>query len=87
MTTKFRSSRLAGVSLSSVLLPGRLGAASLFVLASSVAPAWAYIDPGTGSMMLQLVLGGVAGALVVGKLYMQRAREFLRQLGRRNRTG
>lgn len=32
-------------------------------------PAWAYLDPGTGSMMLQLLLGGIAGAMVVGKLY------------------
>lgn len=63
-----------------------LGIGSVFVLASS-APAWAYLDPGTGSMMLQLVLGGVAGALVVGKLYMQRAREFIRNIGRRNRNG
>lgn len=77
MTLTKPSSRLAEL----------LGAASVFLLASSVAPAFAYIDPGTGSMMLQLVLGGVAGALVVGKLYMQRAREFIRQIGRRNRTG
>ena len=30
-------------------------------------PAWAYLDPGTGSMMLQLLLGGIAGAMVVRK--------------------
>jgi hypothetical protein len=60
---------------------------SVFVLAFSAAPAWAYIDPGTGSMMLQLLLGGVAGAMVVGKLYMQRAREFIRNVGRRLRAG
>jgi hypothetical protein len=40
-------------------------------------PAWAYLDPGTGSMMLQLLLGGVAGAMVVGKLYWQRLRELV----------
>ena len=43
-------------------------------------PAWAYLDPGTGSMMLQLLLGGVAGAMVVGKLYWQRLREFVTSL-------
>ncbi len=37
-----------------------------------VAPAHAYLDPGTGSMMLQLLLGGVAGALVVLRLYWYR---------------
>ena len=35
-------------------------------------PAFAYIDPGTGSMILQLLLGGVAGALIVLKLYWQK---------------
>ena len=40
-------------------------------------PAWAYLDPGTGSMMLQLLLGGIAGAMVVGKLYWHRFRAFV----------
>ena len=39
--------------------------------------AWAYLDPGTGSMMLQVLLGGIAGAMVVGKLYWYRFREFV----------
>jgi hypothetical protein len=54
--------------------------------ASATTPAWAYIDPGTGSMMLQLMLGGVAGALVVGKLYLRRLTDFFRQIGRRRAT-
>jgi hypothetical protein len=77
VTTNNRTSRLAELTA--------LG--SVFVLASSVTPAWAYLDPGTGSMMLQLMLGGVAGALVVGKLYLHRAREFFRNVGRRIRAG
>lgn len=32
-------------------------------------PAYAYLDPGTGSMILQVVLGGIAGAAVMLKLY------------------
>jgi hypothetical protein len=35
-------------------------------------PAYAYIDPGSGSMLLQLLLGGVAGAAVVLKMYWRR---------------
>jgi hypothetical protein len=31
--------------------------------------ALAYLDPGSGSMMLQLMLGGAAGFIVVLKLY------------------
>jgi hypothetical protein len=38
-------------------------------------------------MMLQLMMGGVAGALVIGKLYLKRATDFFRQVGRRRRTG
>jgi hypothetical protein len=36
----------------------------LAVLAvASVSPALAYIDPGTGSMVVQMALAGIAGAL------------------------
>jgi hypothetical protein len=31
--------------------------------------AFAYLDPGSGSMMLQLLFGGVAGVAVIVKLY------------------
>lgn len=41
----------------------------VFVFESS---AWAYLDPGTGSMVLQLLLGGIAGAVVILKLYWSR---------------
>jgi len=34
--------------------------------------AQAYLDPGTGSMVLQLLLGGIAGAVVILKLYWSR---------------
>ena len=32
-------------------------------------PAHAYLDPGTGSMILQILLGGVAGVAVAGRFY------------------
>jgi hypothetical protein len=37
--------------------------------------AFAYVDPGSGSILLQLMLGGVAGVGVVAKLYWQRIRD------------
>jgi predicted lipid-binding transport protein (Tim44 family) len=44
----------------------------IFILAVCAPnPAYAYLDPGTGSMILQLLLGGVAGVLIIGKLYWQ----------------
>ena len=39
--------------------------------------AFAYLDPGTGSLLLQLLLGGVAGLAVIGKLYWRRFLSFL----------
>ena len=50
---------------------------SLYILFLS-APAHAYLDPGNGSMLLQLLLGGVAGLSVVLKLYWRR---FLTAIG------
>ena len=34
--------------------------------------AHAYLDPGTGSIMLQMLLGGLAGAAVIAKIYWHR---------------
>ena len=36
-----------------------------------------YIDPGSGSMLLQAVAGGAAASAVVAKLYWRRLRRFL----------
>lgn len=38
----------------------------------SAGTAHAYIDPAAGSIALQLILGGVGGALVLGKLYFRK---------------
>ena len=46
------------------------------LLFSIATPAQAYLDPGTGSMVLQLILGGIAGAMVVLKLYWTRLKSF-----------
>jgi hypothetical protein len=37
----------------------------------------AYLDPGTGSMILQVILGGVAGAAVAVKMFWHRIIAFL----------
>ena len=41
--------------------------AILFLISGG--PAYAYLDPGSGSYILQLLLGGVAGIAVLFKLY------------------
>jgi len=37
----------------------------------------AYVDPGAGSMILQLLLGGAAGLYVFAKLFKQKLLELL----------
>lgn len=42
-----------------------------FLLVSTI-PAYAYLDPGSGSMLLQVLLGGVAALAVILKFYWNR---------------
>ena len=56
----------------------RLLAASL-ILAATTVDAFAYLDPGTGSMVLQLLLGCLAGLLVFGKIYLRRFADLFRR--------
>ena len=39
----------------------------------------AYIDPGTGSLVLQMIAGGVAAAAVTAKLYWSRVKRVFRR--------
>ncbi len=50
---------------------------SAVFLMEAPTPAHAYLDPGTGSMMLQVLLGGIAGGLVIGRLYWQKIKSFI----------
>jgi len=52
-----------------VLIGGGLGALAT--------PAYAYLDPGTGSMILQVLLGGIAGVAVAGRFYWRKVLGFL----------
>ncbi len=55
----------------------RCGAASLLIALTCPLLAFAYVDPGAGSMLLQLLLGGLAGALIFGRLLAKRIARFL----------
>jgi len=50
---------------------------TVFVLLSGI-PAYAYLDPGSGSMLLQLLLGGGAALVVILKLYWNRFASLFR---------
>jgi len=39
-------------------------------------PSFAYLDPATGSMIIQGIIGAIAGLLVAVKLYWQKIRSF-----------
>ena len=53
------------------------------ILASIPAPALAYIDPGTGSMLLQSLFAAVAAALVFGRTIWHKVKSlFSRDKGR-----
>lgn len=57
----------------------RIRIAGLFLLTLAFTPsAYAYVDPGAGSLLLQLLLGGLAGVAVVAKLYWKKLVGFLR---------
>ena len=46
--------------------------AAFLLLLVLTRPAEAYVDPGTGGLILQLIFGGIAGAVVIVKLYWER---------------
>lgn len=63
------------------MMKGKIATCLLFAVilawsASWARPALAYLDPGTGAMVLQLLLGGVAGVIMVVKLYWAKIKGF-----------
>lgn len=43
------------------------------------ATVFAYIDPGTGSFLLQALVGGVAAVIVLVRAYWRRSIDFVRR--------
>jgi len=43
-------------------------------------PAHAYIDPGTGTLIVQSLIGGAAAAVTVGSVYLAKIRSFISRL-------
>ena len=54
----------------------RFGFVALVILGAP-ALARAYTDPGAGSMLLQLLLGGAAGVFVAVRMFKERILRFL----------
>ena len=58
----------------------RIAALTAVVFMAYTAPCHAYIDPGTGSIILQSILAGIAVAAGLLRLYWHRFRTFLSSL-------
>lgn len=54
---------------------------SMVLLVVIAPPAHAYLDPGTGSMILQGIIAALVGASVVLKVYWYKMKSFLRGRG------
>ena len=48
----------------------------IFGLISYTSPAYAYLDPGTGSMLLQGLIGGIAATIAFLSIYWQKVKAF-----------
>jgi hypothetical protein len=53
---------------------------SILALVVFASPAYAYLDPGTGSMIIQLVVAGVLGALFTIKTWWRFICDFAKRL-------
>jgi hypothetical protein len=49
-------------------------------------PAYAYLDPATGSIAVQVIIGAVATWLMYSKMYAAKAKSFILKLVRRQRA-
>lgn len=53
---------------------------TIFILLLSEKNAGAYIDPGTGSMIVQAVIGAIVGSAVAIKIFWKRIKYFFLRL-------
>ena len=57
-----------------MLCTGALGALAVFLCSGS---AHAYVDPGTGSYILQIVIAGLVGAAFTLRIFWKRLKIFM----------
>jgi hypothetical protein len=50
------------------------------VYASLSSPAYAYLDPATGSIAVQAIIGAVATWIMYSKMFAKRVRDFVARL-------
>lgn len=62
------------------------GMIAVALIVCAAEPAYAYLDPGTGNIILQAILATAAGALVSLKLYGQKILILFKRMCARNTT-
>ena len=50
---------------------------AIILFGASSAPAYAYLDPGAGSMLLQALIGVAAAGVTVISIYWQKVKAFI----------
>ena len=50
--------------------------AAMAIYAASIGNASAYLDPGPGSIIVQGIIGAIAGGLVLARMYWHRFKAF-----------
>ena len=53
------------------------------LVVSTPAPLHAYLDPGTGSMLIQVTVGAIAAGLTLGKLYWSKITGLFKRQSRK----
>lgn len=46
------------------------------IIIASTQPAYAYLDPGTGSILLQAIIGGIAAMMMFGRGALANVKEY-----------
>ena len=56
-----------------------IGATAAALLPASYGTAFAYLDPGTGSIILQSLIAGIIGSMAFARMYWTRLKEIFRR--------
>ncbi|WP_119302978.1 hypothetical protein [Dongia deserti] len=68
-----------------LLKPLAVGGGAALILSASYDSAFAYLDPGTGSIILQSLIAGIIGSMAFARMYWTRLKDVLRRtFGNRN---
>ena len=56
-----------------------IGGSAVLILSASYGTAFAYLDPGTGSIILQSLIAGIIGSMAFARIYWTRLKEIYRR--------